>query len=151
MRRRPLLGDLALSLAALAIFALEARPVLVASEPLLGPYTAPDTLATLLFLLVAGPVLARRRAPFAAAAVTLVAAFAYRAFGYPPFASVDLVALLMTYSWAAHSSRTGAKLGAAGLAGWVATLQLASPTPFEPLDYGVLLVVLVLAYFMPRG
>ncbi len=149
-RRWPSAADVALLAAAVAIYALETRPLLLGSEALLGPYRAPDALAALLFAAIGAALLARRRRPSVAAGVALASAFALRALGYPPLASADLALLAIVYSWGAHSGRPSTALGASVIAAWVLASQAAAPTPFEPLEVAPLLVVFEGAWLLGR-
>jgi signal transduction histidine kinase len=100
---------------------------------------------------VSAPLLARRRLPLGAVATSLSGAYLWRAWQYPPFAAIDLAALVATYSWGAYGRRPRTGVAILALALWVAAAQAVSPIPFEPLDVGVLLIVFCGALLLGRS
>ncbi len=113
-----------------------------------GIYLEPDAVAVLLYAVLFGALLFRRRWPLATALTVLTTSYVYQALGYVPLATIELASLVALFSAAAYGRalpRT-APLAIVGL--WLLAVDLAAPARLDVSSLVILYVILAGAWML---
>jgi signal transduction histidine kinase len=137
------LWDTGLALLALALLVVEVRSI----EDY-GGYLGPDAVAVLLYALLLGALLLRRRFPVAMALLVLATSYTYQALGYVTLATIELVTLVALFSAAAQGRRMPRTLALGIVALWLLAVNQVAPVGLEPSGLVIMYVILAGAWML---